>query len=876
MNAQIDIARIPAIREIRTSTTLRFSHFKGLMQQAAPAFVASKLSPDDALALLERTLEERDQPIELGRRRDEVHSLLCGAMDEARSPNLGRALALADAGFEVFPCREREMIDPKTGEVVHKVKEPYTPHGFKDASRDPARIRAWWRQHPEALVGLPTGKLNGIAVLDLDRKDGKDGIMMLEHLGIDAASPLTIATPSGGQHRFFCLPETAGKLSSGADLFKTLAGQDKTGIDIRGDGGYVIVWGDIDPTALSSLPEWPQEIEAARKRDETERQARHEQSSQTSRYDGPADLGRIREALSHIQADDRETWRTIGMALKAELGDAGRALWDEWSRTSAKFDTKDQAKVWRSFKGSGVTIGSVFWTARQNGWQPRDPGPKASAPGKDDGAKNAKTEKGAATSATSTTFQAPDEPLPLFRELPKAEAFPVETLGATLGGMAKALHEAAVQSPMAICGTAVLAAAACATQALRDVELPIARGQAKPLSLYFLAIALSGERKTATDKEALDPIRKRSDELRRDYDEALPRHRNAFDAWTAERKKVLSDKRLDASARRSKLEALGREPAAPKSPILILQEPTLEGLTKHLKLGYPSVGLFSSEGGQFIGGHAMSDDAKRRSAGALNSLWDDGRLERIRATEEIALLPGRRVSVFLQAQPDVAQFFLADPILQDIGLLARFLITQPDTTMGSRKIRELASEHQTAIVTYGAKMLALLRRELPYDERGDGLEPPPLIMSSAARAAWIAFDAHLEPMRAPGAALHEISGFANKLPEHAARIAAVLQVFDQPDAEELTPDYLAHGIKLAEYYASEALRLHGAARVGVELKEAEKLRQWLTEKWDQPHVAVRNIQQWATRIARKSPHRIHAQCVGGSWLAERGLQRQNL
>ena len=95
------------------------------------------------------------------------------------------------------------------------------------------------------------------------------------------------------------------------------------------------------------------------------------------------------------------------------------------------------------------------------------------------------------------------------------------------------------------------------------------------------------------------------------------------------------------------------------------------------------MGLFSSEGGQFIGGHAMSDDAKRRSAAALNAMWDEGKLERIRASEEAVILPGRRLSVLLQAQPEVGHVFLNDAVLQDIGLLSRFLITEPETTMGS-------------------------------------------------------------------------------------------------------------------------------------------------------------------------------------------------
>ncbi len=436
-----------------------------------------------------------------------------------------------------------------------------------------------------------------------------------------------------------------------------------------------------------------------------------------------------------------------------------------------------------------------------------------------------------------------EEPLPLYRELPKGDAFPVEALGSTLGGMAKALHEAAVQSPIAICGTAVLAAAACATQGLRDVELPIAGGQSKPLSLYFLAIAQSGERKTATDAQALKPIHNRAGELKIEYGEESLKYRNALDTWTAERQKILKDKRLKAEGRKFELSQLGAPPSAPKSPILTLQEPTLEGLTKHLKIGYPSVGLFSSEGGQFIGGHAMSDDAKTRSAAALNALWDDGKLERIRATEEAAILPGRRLSVFLQAQPDVAQVFLSDPVLRDIGLIARFLITRPDSTMGNRRFAELSQQHQIAIATYGAKMLALLRRDLPYDQEQDGLKPPPLLITGTTRAKWIEFSDHVEQLLRPSGEFQEISGFANKLAEHAARIAAVLQVFHAPDAEEMDLDHLRRGIELAEFYASEALRLHSASRIGVELRDAERLRLWLIDRWNEPYVTVRAIQQ---------------------------------
>ena len=58
------------------------------------------------------------------------------------------------------------------------------------------------------------------------------------------------------------------------------------------------------------------------------------------------------------------------MALKAELGDAGRSLWDEWSRSSSKYDERGQNTAWISFKREdGVSIGTLFHEAKQGGWK---------------------------------------------------------------------------------------------------------------------------------------------------------------------------------------------------------------------------------------------------------------------------------------------------------------------------------------------------------------------------------------------------------------------------------------------------------------------------------------------------------------------------
>ena len=79
---------------------------------------------------------------------------------------------------------------------------------------------------------------------------------------------------------------------------------------------------------------------------------------------------RIREALFSIDASERHVWLTVGMAIQAHYGQAGRALWDEWSRTiKDKHDPADQDKMWDSFKGSGIGIGTLFHYAGHGGWE---------------------------------------------------------------------------------------------------------------------------------------------------------------------------------------------------------------------------------------------------------------------------------------------------------------------------------------------------------------------------------------------------------------------------------------------------------------------------------------------------------------------------
>lgn len=134
------------------------------------------------------------------------------------------------------------------------------------------------------------------------------------------------------------------------------------------------------------------------------------------------------------------------------------------------------------------------------------------------------------------------EPLPLRRALPPAEPFPLAALGPVLEQAARAIMDR-VQCPDAIAAQSVLGAASLAAQAHADVIIP-ATGHARPLSLFLVTVAASGERKSAADSEALEPLRRREEALREQYARARPSYENAKAAWDEARKKALGKARV--------------------------------------------------------------------------------------------------------------------------------------------------------------------------------------------------------------------------------------------------------------------------------------------------------------------------------------------
>lgn len=80
-------------------------------------------------------------------------------------------------------------------------------------------------------------------------------------------------------------------------------------------------------------------------------------------------IDRAASALQFISPVERSIWVSMGMALSSEFGDAAREIWMDWSRQADSFREGDARAVWKSFRGTGVSIASLYHEARQNGWR---------------------------------------------------------------------------------------------------------------------------------------------------------------------------------------------------------------------------------------------------------------------------------------------------------------------------------------------------------------------------------------------------------------------------------------------------------------------------------------------------------------------------
>ncbi|OHD02167.1 MAG: hypothetical protein A2885_09465 [Sphingopyxis sp. RIFCSPHIGHO2_01_FULL_65_24] len=161
------------------------------------------------------------------------------------------AVNLAERGFRVFP-----IVDWQDGDGPKPIRD------FNNkAATDAATIGDWFDRYPDAWLGIVAGERSGFMVLDIDTKNGKDGVASMAALGfpdLAALTPVRVRTPSGGWHLYFKhdprLKNSASRIGVGIDV-KTTGGFVIAPGSRKGDGVYLIDGAELGTTPLPDFPE---------------------------------------------------------------------------------------------------------------------------------------------------------------------------------------------------------------------------------------------------------------------------------------------------------------------------------------------------------------------------------------------------------------------------------------------------------------------------------------------------------------------------------------------------------------------------------------------------------------------------------------------
>lgn len=273
-------------------------------------------------------------------------------MNTSMKENLQAGRASVEAGYPVFP--------------VGPDKKPLIKDWQRRATTDLKQLERWQAKWPDAMPAIPTGSRSGVVVLDVDKKNGKDGFKALVEMGfdVDTLSPVQIETPSGGRHIYFRWEEGMGNSAKGLP----------PGLDIRGEGGLVVAPGAANGVGVYETLSGKLTIGDVPMPEALKPHKRRSEPGDGDPTGLPFDV--IVSALDACPNDgdeyaSRDAWLAIGMALHCETGggEEGCEAWHAWSGRWPGFDADDTDHAWESFKADkGVTGWHIIHEAERHGW----------------------------------------------------------------------------------------------------------------------------------------------------------------------------------------------------------------------------------------------------------------------------------------------------------------------------------------------------------------------------------------------------------------------------------------------------------------------------------------------------------------------------
>jgi putative DNA primase/helicase len=392
--------------------------------------------------------------------------------------------------------------------------------------------------------------------------------------------------------------------------------------------------------------------------------------------------------------------------------------------------------------------------------------------------------------------------------------------------------QAFVQSPAALVACSALSALSLAAQGLADVRRD--HQLVGPVSLYLLAVAESGERKTTCDRIFGAPLRDWERDRAAACAPAVAAHEAAVASAEAKRAGLLEAikrKRRDmqdTTEEDAALEELSIHAPVPVAvPRLLYADATPEALSHALATGWPSAAVLSAEAGAVFGAHGMGYETILRNLALLNVFWDGGEIAVDRRSKSSFQLRDRRLTFGVMVQPEAWRGFMAraGALPRGTGFIARFLIAWPASTQGQRLYRPAPAE-TPAVDRFNRRIKELLDMPLITDANG-GLVPMVLGLSPSAHAEWVRAHDTIERELGGAGSYAPIRDVAAKAAENIARLAALLHLLEHGPQGAISRDCVDTATRLVLWHLQEAHRLLGDLDAPPALSAAIRFDAWL-------------------------------------------------
>lgn len=692
----------------------------------------------------------------------------------------------AHLGYKVFPLKPRGK-EP-LGELVQ--------HGCKDASSDVDTIKKWWKAYPEANIGFVTGKTNRCFVIDIDGSTGKEELRKIKK---DREWPKTIIAKSGrdgGGHFYFRYPEEIEMVKNRAGVLPN--------VDIRGDGGYIVVPPSIHPNGKKYS--WkrdfcPQEMECAsewilqeivhggQKKNGSEKAFEIKTHPYFSREFSNT-LEKIRTCPEGKRNDTlyRGAFKLAQMChgrylqesvVKENLTDAARicGLSDDETKKTVESAFKEALSTPGdySFLKKGDDEFSKIYDESEIEWEPP------------------------LLTASISTPEIEEASIPC--KLQPVVSNICQNLEVSRGMVyltALGMLAAAVQGKF---------------------EVRLTDTFSVPCNLYFLAFSAPGTRKSPvlsilsrpiyewekSQKEVwLPKIRKQELEASLIQEKLADLRKQAKQAQYPD---AIIDEMMTLEATAQKIDVV---------PKIILNDTTPESLLAFLNDHNGQCAIISDEGSIFdvLGGLYTNNIA---NIDVLLKGWDKGNISMKRRECEINLEP--LLTFCVLAQPAVLNKISAKKSFSGFGLLERFLMWYPQSNIGYRTHNGMPIQ-EDIINEYNKFIKSFL--DVPMGEA-----PQVLSLSPDGYGAIVKCVQRLERHLAVDGKYHKIATWSCKMSAQLGRLSGLLHLAEGWTGKTISLDTVRRAINLYKLLLKHALKAYNEAKFDEDDKILEELIEWV-------------------------------------------------